>query len=122
MDRIFLRGMRFMACHGVLPHEREVPQPFEVDVEMGLDLRAAGVHDSLAETVNYAEVYEIVRKTIEGETKKLIESLAEDIADRVLAAFSMIRSARITVHKPAAPIPGIFSDVGVSITREREEQ
>ena len=122
MDRIFLRGMTFSACHGVLPHERENSQRFVVDAELLLDLCAAGVHDSLAETVNYAEVYEIVRKTIEGETKKLIESLAEDIADRVLAAFSMIRSARITVHKPAAPIPGIFSDVGVSITREREEQ
>ena len=122
MDRIFLRGMTFAAAHGVLPHEKGVRQRFIVDAELLLDLRAAGVHDSLAETVNYAEVYEIVRKTIEGETKKLIESLAEDIADRVLAAFSMIRSARITVHKPAAPIPGIFSDVGVSITREREEQ
>ena len=38
MDRIFLHGMRFMACHGVLPHEREVPQSFEADVELGLDL------------------------------------------------------------------------------------
>ena len=120
MDKIFLCGMTFAAAHGVLPHEKEMRQRFVVDAELLLDLHAAGVHDSLAETVNYAEVYEIVRKTIEGETKKLIESLAEDIADRVLAAFSMIRSARITVHKPAAPIPGIFSDVGVSITRERK--
>ena len=120
MDRIFLRGMRFMACHGVLPHEREVPQPFEVDVEMGLDLRAAGESDDLDDTVNYAEVYEIVRKTIEGAPKNLIESLAEDIAEQVLSTFSMIRGASITVHKPEAPIPGIFSDVGVCITRERK--
>ena len=121
MDKIFLRGMTFAAAHGVLPHEHGVRQRFIVDAELLLDLHGAGVHDNLAETVNYAEVYEIVRKTIEGETKKLIESLAEDIAGRVLAAFSTIQSIRITVHKPAAPIPGIFSDVGVSITREREE-
>ena len=121
MDKIFLRGMTFAAAHGVLPHEQGMRQRFVVDAELLLDLHPAGLHDDLAETVNYAEVYEIVRKTIEGETKKLLESLAEDIADRVLGAFSMIRSASITVHKPAAPIPGIFSDVGVSITREREE-
>ena len=63
MDRIFLHGMRFMACHGALPHEREVPQAFET--------------------------------------------------------FPCIRSVTLTVHKPAAPIAGIFADVGVSITRDR---
>mgnify|MGYP000902331629 CR=1 FL=1 len=59
MDRIFLCGMRFMACHGVLPHEREIPQPFEADVELGLDLRAAGESDNIEDTVNYAKVYDI---------------------------------------------------------------
>ena len=120
MDKIFLRGMTFAAAHGVLPHEKEMRQRFVVDAELQLDLHAAGLHDDLAETVNYAEVYEIVRRTIEGAPKNLIEALAEEIADRVLAAFAMIRSVRITVHKPSAPIHGIFSDVGVCITRERK--
>lgn len=120
MDKIFLRGMTFAAAHGVLPHEKEMRQRFVVDAELLLDLHAAGLHDDLAETVNYAEVYEIVRRTIEGAPKNLIEALAEEIADRVLAAFAMMRSVRITVHKPSAPIHGIFSDVGVCITRERK--
>lgn len=120
MDKIFLRGMTFAAWHGVLPHEHETYQRFVVDADLMLDLHAAGKHDDLADTVNYAEVYEIVRRTIEGAPKNLIEALAEEIADRVLAAFAMIRSVRITVHKPSAPIHGIFSDVGVCITRERK--
>ena len=120
MDKIFLRGMTFAAAHGVLPHEKEMRQRFVVDAELLLDLHAAGLHDDLAETVNYAEVYEIVRRTIEGAPKNLIEALAEEIADRVLAAFAMMRSVRITVHKPSAPIHGIFSDVGVCITREQK--
>lgn len=66
MDKIFLRGMTFAAAHGVLPHEKEMRQRFVVDAELLLDLHAAGLHDDLAETVNYAEVYEIVRRTIEG--------------------------------------------------------
>ena len=80
MDRIFLHGMRFMACHGVLPHEREVLQAFEVDAELRLDLREAGETDDLRNTVNYAAVYELIRQVIEGAPKALIEALAEEAA------------------------------------------
>ena len=80
MDRIFLHGMRFMACHGALPHEREVPQAFEADAELRLDLREAGETDDLRNTVNYAEVYELIRHVIEGAPKALIEALAEEAA------------------------------------------
>lgn len=121
MDRIFLRGMRFMTCHGVLPHEREIPQPFEVDVEMGLDLRAAGESDDLDDTVNYAKVYDVVSTVLTVTRKYLIEALAEEIADDLLRDFDSLRWVRVTVHKPAAPIDGIFSDVGVTILRCRKD-
>mgnify|MGYP000854182647 FL=1 len=121
MDRIFLRGMRFMACHGVLPHEREVPQPFEVDVEMGLDMRAAGESDDLDDTVNYAKVYDVVSTVLTVARKYLIEALAEEIADDLLRDFDSLRWVRVTVHKPSAPIDGIFSDVGVTILRHRKD-
>ena len=121
MDRIFLRGMRFMACHGVLPHEREVPQPFEVDVEMGLSLRVAGESDDLRQTLNYAEVYDVVSTVLTVTRKYLIEALAEEIAEDLLRDFDALRWVRVTVHKPAAPIDGIFSDVGVTILRRRTD-
>ena len=120
MDRIFLRGMRFMACHGVLPHEQEVPQSFEVDVELGLSLRAAGESDNLDDTVNYAKVYHTVSSVMDGVPKQLIEALAEGIADDLLRDFVSLRWVRVTVHKPAAPIDGMFSDVGVTILRRRK--
>ena len=120
MDRIFLRGIRFMACHGVLPHEREIPQPFEVDVELGLSLRAAGESDALDDTVNYAKVYHTVSSIMDGAPKQLIEALAEEIADDLLRDFVSLRWVRVTVHKPAAPIDGMFSDVGVTILRRRK--
>ena len=121
MDRIFLRGMRFMACHGVLPHEQEVSQPFEVDVELGLSLRTAGESDDLDDTVNYAKVYRTVSSIMNGASKQLIESLAEEIAEDLLWQFSPLRWVRVTVHKPTAPIDGIFSDVGVTILRRRKD-
>ena len=88
-------------------------------MELGLDLREAGETDDLRNTVNYAEVYELIRQVIEGAPKALIESLAEEAAAQILVAFPRIRSVTLTVHKPAAPIAGIFGDVGVSITRDR---
>lgn len=121
MDRIFLCGMRFMACHGVLPHEREIPQLFEADVELGLDLRAAGESDNIEDTVNYAKVYDIVSTDLTVTSKKLIEALAEEIAEDLLNAFARVRWVRVTLHKPAAPIDGIFSDVGVTILRRRKD-
>ena len=120
MDQIFLRGMRFMACHGVLPHEREIPQPFEVEVELGLSLRVAGESDNLDDTVNYAKVYHTVSSIMDGAPKQLIEALAEEIADDLLRDFDSLRWVRVTVHKPAAPIDGMFSDVGVTILRRRK--
>ena len=119
MDKIFLRGMRFVAAHAVLPHERVVPQPFVLDLDLGLDLGAAGKEDDLAATVSYAEVYDVAANVMQGETKNLIEALAEGVAEELLAAFQKLRWVRVTVHKPAAPICGHFSDVGVSITRCR---
>ncbi|EKU71447.1 dihydroneopterin aldolase [Selenomonas sp. F0473] len=119
MDRIFLRGMTFSSCHGVLAHERDIPQRFIVDAELLLDLRAAAARDDLAATVNYAEVYEIVRAVAEGTPKRLIEAVAGEIAARTLAAFPRVCAVRIAVHKPEAPMRGLFSDVGVSITRHR---
>lgn len=119
MDRIFLCGMAFSACHGVLPHEHENPQRFVVDAELLIDLHEAGARDDLDATANYAALYEIVRAVVEGVPKRLVESVAEEIAARALAAFPHVRAVRVTVHKPGAPIGGVFADVGVDILRRR---
>ena len=60
-DRIVLSNMVFDGRHGVLPIERTQPQPFEVDVEMHLDLRRAGKGDDLTRSVDYRDVFELCR-------------------------------------------------------------
>ena len=57
-DRIFLEGMVFQGTHGVYPEEQVSPQPFEVDVELALNLQPAGLTDDLAQTVDYGGVYD----------------------------------------------------------------
>lgn len=119
MDQIQLTGMDFFGCHGCLPEERKNGQHFLVDLVMDVDLKAAGETDNLNATVNYAHVYELVQEIVEGEPKNLIEAVAEKIAQVVLKDFALVQKLRVTVHKPAAPIPGKFQDVAVTLERER---
>jgi 7,8-dihydroneopterin aldolase/epimerase/oxygenase len=84
MDRILLEGMSFQGRHGVRPAEREQPQEFKVDVEVDCDLSEPGKSDSIEDTVDYRQVRAIAKEVIEGESQKLLETLAARIADQVL--------------------------------------
>ena len=119
-DRISLEGMRFYGYHGCLPEERARGQVFLVDVVLTLPLAAAG--DDLAATVNYAEVFALARSVVEGAPCRLIEAVAERIARGVLARFARVEEVRVTVHKPAAPLPGLFRDAAVTVVRARDAE
>ena len=117
-------NMRFEGRHGVLEEERLQAQSFEVDVELSLDLAPAGVSDDLRRTVDYREVFEIVRETIEGPSRQLIESLAETIAARLLANFATVGVAEVLVRvrKPDVNLPGALDAASVEIRRRAEGQ
>ena len=118
-DKIFLRGMEFWGYHGVIASEQELGQRFVIDVELSLDLTKAGISDNLADTVNYAAVYRLIRRQAEDNKCTLIERLADEIAACILAEFIAVDELSVTVHKPAAPIGGVIGDVGVTINRKR---
>ena len=121
-DRIELSNMVFQGRHGVLELERARAQPFEVDVEIHLDLRPAGLADDLSKTVDYRDVFEICRSVIEGPSRLLIEALAEQIAEAVLERSASLGSTEVVVRvrKPNAPLPGRLDHAAVEITRRRE--
>ncbi|MGB9791788.1 MAG: dihydroneopterin aldolase [Thermacetogeniaceae bacterium] len=120
-DKIILRGMEFFGYHGVLPAERELGQRFVVDVELACDLEAAGSSDDLSKSVDYSEVFELVAQIVTGEPYRLIESVAERIAQEILRRFA-VDEVLVRVKKPQAPLKGVFSWVGVEITRRRRKQ
>lgn len=120
MDKIYLEGMDFYGYHGVLPAEQQIGQRFLVDLTLKTDLRPAGRSDDLNQTVNYAEVYNLVRAVVEQERYALIEALAERIADIVLEKFQ-VQQVKVRVHKPQAPIPGVIRNVAVEIMRKHAE-
>ncbi len=117
MDKIVLTGLEFFGYHGALPEENVIGQRFIVDVTMYLDLSEAGIHDDLRASINYAEVYEKVQAVVEGEPFKTIEAVAEEIASVLHSSYPRLEKVEITVHKPGAPIAGIFHDVAVIIQR-----
>lgn len=116
-DVIHLRGLEFYAYHGALPEEQVLGQRFLIDMDLFSDLSQAGSSDQVEDTIHYGEVYQVIKTCVTGERHQLLERLAEDIAQRVLGQFTCT-SVRVEVHKPQAPIPGIFRDVSVEIWRQ----
>jgi dihydroneopterin aldolase len=119
-DRIVLAGMVFLARHGVNAPEKVEEQRFEVDVELGLDTRAAAAGDDLTKTVDYRGVYELTRQVIEDTTLELIESLAEAVAANVLGANGLVAEVVVRVRKPDVDLGGPIDSAGVEIRRRRE--
>ena len=120
-DKIELRGMVFYGYHGVGPEEQALGQRFVVDVVMERDLRKAGLSDEPADTVNYSHVFKMVKEIVEGPSRKLLENVAETIAQKVLGNFDL-DAVRVIVKKPEVPMKGSILDyAAVDIRRERED-
>lgn len=119
MDALGLRSIVVYGSHGVSEAERAVGRPFEVDVELALDLTEAGARDDLAATVDYAALAEIVRRVNEGGPYRLLETFAARIADQVLARFP-VAEVRVRVRKPNPPVGSVVGAAEVEITRAPE--
>lgn len=118
-DKIRLVNMQFYGHHGVAPEEGVLGQKFGVDLEVGLDLRQPGRTDDVADTVNYRELYELVRETNERPFH-LLEGFAEAIAQRVLREHPPVQTVLVRVRKPGVPLGGVLDHAEVEIVRERE--
>jgi dihydroneopterin aldolase len=115
--RLVLQGLVFHAYHGHCPEEAVLGGRFVVDVEMQLSL--AQIQDDLSGTVDYAQVYEMVRQEVTGQRYRLVETLADQIAERLWQSYPQLEALTVRVHKPHAPLPGLFEDVYVEVDRRR---
>lgn len=118
-DRILLEGIHGFGYHGLFEHERINGQDFFVDVTLEVNLQAASVSDEIEDTINYAEISDLVAAEITSNPVSLIEKLAGRIAERILTSYSKIDSVMVTVHKPQAPVTATLKDIAVQITRTR---
>lgn len=121
-DRIILSDLGFFGYHGVLPEEAVLGQRFFVDLVCGIDLREAGRTDDLDASVSYAEIYEVTKAAFEERRFKLIEAVAQNIADRLFDAFAAITWVQVRVRKPSAPIPMVAGEAAVELHRQRSDR
>lgn len=116
-DVIELRGLQLSAIVGVLPHEREQTQPLELDVDVAVDLAAAGASDDLADTVDYGALCTVVEEVVVGGRFNLLEALAEQVAAVLLAADARVTAVTVSARKLRPPVPQPLATSGVRITR-----
>ncbi|TCJ29940.1 dihydroneopterin aldolase [Nocardioides jejuensis] len=119
-DTLQIRGIECFGHHGVFEFERREGQVFVIDLELGVDTRPAALSDDLAETVDYGTLTLAVKAAVETDPVDLIETLAQRIAAVCLLAHR-VEWATVTVHKPHAPIDATYSDVALTITRQRSQ-
>ena len=118
-DQIVLTGIHGFGYHGLFEQERKDGQDFFVDLILSVDLNAASQSDSIADTVNYAEITDLVVEELTSNPVNLIEKLAARIAERVLNQHIKVSSVTVTVHKPQAPVAAQLKDIAVVVTRSR---
>ena len=117
-DRIELRGLAVRGNHGVFDHERRDGQDFVVDVTVWMDLSGAAASDDLGDTFDYGVLAQRAADIVSGPARDLIETVAAEIADDVMAD-DRVHAVEVVVHKPQAPIPLTFADVAVVARRSR---
>ncbi|MCA9732899.1 MAG: dihydroneopterin aldolase [Deferribacteres bacterium] len=116
-NTIRLRNMLFHGYHGVYEEEQEIGQRFEVDVEIFLAEFPQGKSDLLRDTIDMYEVHNAVKDIVVNTRFKLVEALAEYIAEVLLERFA-IPEILIRIRKPHSPIKGISEGIEVEIVRK----
>jgi dihydroneopterin aldolase len=119
-DRIEIRDLRVIGTHGVLPEERERPQPFSLDIVAWVDTSAAQQSDDLADTVDYGALATEAADVVAGRSYRLLEALAGRLASALLIADSRIEAVEVTVRKLRPPLPLDVGSTGVRVRRARD--
>jgi dihydroneopterin aldolase len=117
-DLLVLEGMSFYGYHGETEAERILGNRFHVDLEIRMDLSRAGRSDDIADTLDYARTFTLVREVVEDQQYNLIETVAARVAARILVEPG-VESVKVRVGKQP-PIPGAIERCSVIIERQAE--
>lgn len=120
-DFIKITNLKVFAHHGVFPEETRDGQDFYVNAKLFLDCRKAGKTDNLSDSLNYGEASHFITDFLQNHTYKLIESVAEQLAEAILLSMPVLKGVKIELCKPNAPIGLPFENVSVTIERQWHE-
>lgn len=116
--KVALEGLEFHAYHGVYPHERSSGNKFEVDVLVETEFLESAFHDDLAGTINYEDLYALV-KTEMAKPSKLLETVGHAIAKQTLITFREAISVEVRISKFNPPIGGVCRRAVVTVNQSR---
>lgn len=119
MDKVFVAGLELEAKHGFYDEERQVGNRFRFDVSVSTPTRRAAKTDDLDDTVDYATIAALVKDSANGPSAKLVETLAERIADALLEQFASAAEVTVRVAKLNPPLTDGAAEAGVEIERVR---
>lgn len=117
MDIIKIQGLHIYGYHGVHDEEKDRGQNFYVNAQLEVDTFAASQSDNLDNTVSYSDVCKLIYNDFLKEKYDLIETVAEKLAERILASFPKVRAVTLEVQKPEAPIGLPVEYVSVAVSR-----
>ena len=115
---IHLTSIRLYAYHGCLPEETKIGGHYSVDLTIETDFSEAAKTDDLSKTVDYCDVFEIVKKEM-AIPSKLIEHVGKRIADSLLKTIPRIDAVKVCVTKIAPPMNGDVASVSITIEEKR---
>ena len=118
MAVIEINNMRFYAYHGCFEQERTIGTHFRVDLAVHTDTGRAEVSDNIADTVNYLEVYQLVKRQMQIPSH-LLEHVARRIGDGLLSQFAAIEKVVVKVSKLNPPLGGQMESVSVTLDFSR---
>lgn len=120
-DQIKLKNLEVFANHGVFPEETKLGQKFLVDVTLYTDTRKAGFSDELSESVDYGAVSHFIANYMKEHTFKLLEAVAEHLAEALLLQLPKVNRVDLELKKPWAPIALPLDTVSVAVSRSWHE-
>ncbi|MGI8582066.1 MAG: dihydroneopterin aldolase [Chitinophagaceae bacterium] len=116
MITIHLYNLKFHSFHGVHEEEKLLGNEYEVNAEVQFHEEQSVIH-SLSQTINYAEIFEIIKKRMHIPSA-LLETVVMDIGNTIHEKYNYVRSINISLKKIHPPIEGIVGSVGVSWHKE----
>jgi len=117
--RVILEGLEFHAYHGVYPHERSSGNKFEVDIIVETEFQQTAFQDNLSGTINYEEVYAVVKAEM-AKPSKLLERVGHSIGEAILRTFPDAIAVQINISKFSPPIGGVCRKASVTISLGRK--
>lgn len=119
MDKIYLKDIEIFANHGVFQEEKNLGQKFILSLELSLDIKECAKTCDLTKSVHYGELCHRVIDIFQEECCDLIETVVDKVATFILDNYKIVKSVKVNLKKPWAPIGRHLDYAAVEVTREK---